>query len=429
MSISISKFDLGHFKTMNIARRMRQFSYTMIDQAVYSLAGFAMNLWLIKYLTIEDYGRFALAFTLFLMASGIHNAFILEPLSVYGSSVSRSEFGAYLGRLLILHFAVCLSLSILAIVSLLFIQTSKLTEAILAVSFLLPGILLIWLMRRVYHIIAKPEIAALGSLVYLLVLTVLLVIVTFRYTLSVPVAFRAMAAAALVASVTIVPFIPGSVRQIFASADWSNIRSLTLQHWRLGRWVALQGVFHELLASLGVLVAGAAVGVSAAGALRALSMFTMPFQQATAAIGGQLALPRLSRDYVRGDIPSIQRKVIQLTVFFGAIGVAFVLVLLAAQQPLAEFVGESSLIDSTWLIPLVGVSALIRALAGGMGVGLRATQKVAYYPLSTAVPGIIGAVMTPILVLKWDLPGAVASQVIIACVIALLNWRLYTKWI
>src|SRR5580704_4081430 len=60
-------------------------AYSLADQA-FSVGGiFLVNVMLARTQSKEEYGMFALSYSVYTFLSGLHNAAILEPYTVYGS--------------------------------------------------------------------------------------------------------------------------------------------------------------------------------------------------------------------------------------------------------------------------------------------------------------------------------------------------------
>src|SRR5712692_7796327 len=75
-------------------------AYSVADQALAVGAGFLVNVALARTQTKEEYGMFALSYSVFTFLSGVHNAAILEPYTVYGSGRYRDRFSEYLRLML-----------------------------------------------------------------------------------------------------------------------------------------------------------------------------------------------------------------------------------------------------------------------------------------------------------------------------------------
>src|SRR5690348_9270670 len=71
----------------------------LLDQGLISGANFIVGILLARNLAPHEYGAYALAFQVFLFLSVGYSAMVLEPLSVFGSSVYRDTNREYqIGR-------------------------------------------------------------------------------------------------------------------------------------------------------------------------------------------------------------------------------------------------------------------------------------------------------------------------------------------
>ncbi len=65
--------------------RVRQAGFSIADQALFVGGTFLANVMLARTQTKEEYGMFVLSYSVFTFLTGLHNASILEPYTVYGS--------------------------------------------------------------------------------------------------------------------------------------------------------------------------------------------------------------------------------------------------------------------------------------------------------------------------------------------------------
>src|SRR5579884_656708 len=75
----------------------------LLDQGLISGANFLVGILLARHLAPDRYGAYAMAFEVFLFLSVAYGALVLEPLSVFGSSVYKDSNREYLGILLRIH--------------------------------------------------------------------------------------------------------------------------------------------------------------------------------------------------------------------------------------------------------------------------------------------------------------------------------------
>src|SRR5467141_2180843 len=90
-SQSAMLFQLGAFSSA----RMRQIGFSIADQALAVGGMFLANVELARTQSKEDYGIFALTYSVFTFLAGLHNGAILETYTVYGSGRYNSRFPEY----------------------------------------------------------------------------------------------------------------------------------------------------------------------------------------------------------------------------------------------------------------------------------------------------------------------------------------------
>jgi hypothetical protein len=81
---------------------------SVLDQGLYSGANFVMNILLARWLLPSHYGVFSIAFAVYLFAYQIHNAIIIEPMSVLGLAKMHHRLPNYLRDQIKIHFVVSL---------------------------------------------------------------------------------------------------------------------------------------------------------------------------------------------------------------------------------------------------------------------------------------------------------------------------------
>jgi hypothetical protein len=94
-------------------------SLALLDQGLLSSSNFLVAILLARWLTRDQYGAYALAFSIFLLLAGFHNAFLLEPMSVFGPESYSRCLRSYIKKLFGFHFVLTLALSLLVVVGVL----------------------------------------------------------------------------------------------------------------------------------------------------------------------------------------------------------------------------------------------------------------------------------------------------------------------
>ena len=73
---------------------------TLLDQGLFSGANFLVNILLARWLAPEEYGAFAVAYSIFLLLAAFHTAVLTEPMMIFGAGKYVDKFPKYLGILL-----------------------------------------------------------------------------------------------------------------------------------------------------------------------------------------------------------------------------------------------------------------------------------------------------------------------------------------
>src|SRR3984957_14087473 len=176
----------------------------ILDQALISGSNFLVSIWLGSWLTTERYGAFALALSISLLLTFLYQALLLEPMAVFSGGAYRKSLRGYLGALLWIHLWLTgFGLIVLGTATVVAFERGAgdgLPGALLGVTLASPCILLFSLARRAYYMKLAPARAAMGALIYCIVVTGGLWIVYHRGLLSPFAAFALMAVGALFTS-------------------------------------------------------------------------------------------------------------------------------------------------------------------------------------------------------------------------------------
>ena len=273
--------------------RVKQAAFSCADQVLAVGGGFLVNVALARTQTKQEYGMFALLYSLYTFITGIHNSVILEPYTVYGSGRYRGEFSEYL-RLMrrwnaLLCFAVSATL-FLVYLSLWRWAPAWSSRALLglaaSVGILLSGLFL----RRAFYIQRQASLAAKASLVAFVTIACGLWLTLKAHLLNGFSAFALLALGWIIAAATLrTGLVLGDRRRAFLELEPNYWR----EHWRYSKWVlATAFVFQLTTQGYYWLVAGP-LSVREVGELRAIYVLVAPVEQALVAISF-IVLPALA---------------------------------------------------------------------------------------------------------------------------------------
>ena len=398
-------------------------SLAVLDQALISGSNFLIGVLLARWLAPDQYGAYALAFSIFLFLSGFHNALFLEPMSVLGPASYGDRLLSYVGKLVRLHFALAIGLSALTVAGIIllhhFTAYRAVTSALWGVCLATPFVLLFWLCRRAVYLRLAPHLAAGGASAYCLVVVGLLLVTRSLGWLGSFTAFLIQSLAALAAAGLLL----AAMRPKGDSPSGPSSLAVVRQHWRYGRWaLGTQGVYW-LSGNAYYVIVAAFLRIQDAAALRALQNFTLPFTQFLSALS-LLALPWASARYAKESLRDFQRRIRYLTLLFVGLASAYYLVLCGLGGSIMRLVYAGRYSEFAYLLALVTGPVLVLAFSQGSTIAVQAMQAPAEVFLAYSVAGTLTVVAGVALARTWGLPGALTGMLASSlgfCIV--ISWR------
>lgn len=348
-------------------------SLAILDQGLFALSNFSLNILLARWLAPADYGAFALAYSVFLLVLVVHNALLTSPMMVFGSGKYSERFAQYLGVLIRAHFALMLPSAILlagAAIVLGRIYSGAVGRAFLALAIASPFILLLWLLRRAFYVRLDPHWAATGGVLYLLVLLGSALALRAVGRLTAATGIFAMACASLVAC----GFLLLVLRP--RSATGSSItRAALVDHWRYGKWVVAGAGPGWLVDNVYFLVLPAWAGLAQAGALKALLNLAMPALQSITALA-VLLLPVLVRDRDRGGPRDVRRTTRHMLGLLFVGSACYLAILVGFRSYIFHYLyGDKYAEYGRWTFLLLGLLPLVEGVPNILVAALGALER------------------------------------------------------
>jgi O-antigen/teichoic acid export membrane protein len=386
-------------------------SLALLDQGLISGSNFLIGILLARWLVPEQYGAYALAFSVFLFAAGFHGALLLEPMSVFGPAAYSKCLPAYLGKLLGLHSALVLLLAALVGAGVVVLRYSTLGRGLAAplwgVCIATPSILFFWLCRRAAYVKLAPSLAAKGASAYCLVLISLLLAAKTLGWLSGFAAFLIQAVAATAAGALLLVFL----QPRFVSQSGPSGSEVARRHWRYGRWAMGTQFVYWLSGNAYYVIVAGFVRMDDVAALRALQNFSLPFIQCVIALS-LLVLPWASAKFAQEGRQGFERRIRQITLLFlGGASVYFAILCLFGGRIMAIlYAGRYT--HFAYLLPLVAAPVLVLAASQGSTLAMQAMQVPSEIFFAYTLAGVttLGAGIP--LTRCWGLPGAAVGILI-----------------
>lgn len=345
--------------------------WAVTDQGLFSVSNFGLNLLLARWLSAEEYGRFVIAFTAFLLISTVHTAILSEPMLVFGPGRYRERLPEYLRVVISGHWlmmsAVAGVLGVTALVALLF-RSRELAYLLAALAVATPLILFQWLARRACYTRLRPQLATAAGTVYAILIALGLYGLLERHWLTAWSALLLMGAASFVATFWLM-----IVLRVHRSGheDHELPPDVRRNHWAYGRWAVGVNALTWVPGNAYALALPLWGGVGGAGALVALFTFVTPMMQFMAALG-VLLLPSMAQARARGDVDALVQPLLR---GFLLAGLAYWLCVGLGGRWLIQAVYQgkyAELHSSLWLIGLVPISSGAITV---LGAALRAAER------------------------------------------------------
>jgi O-antigen/teichoic acid export membrane protein len=369
---------------------IRKGSLALTDQAMISGSNFAISILLARWFVAEQYGAYALAFAIFILVSQLHQALLLEPMSVYGSSAYRGKLRHYLGTLLWMHggtvAVISAILGAVALGVLLTHHSVSLAGALFGVCIASPCILLFWLVRRSFYLELQPASATQGAVLYCILVLVLLLGANAFKMLSPFTAFLIMGTAALITSAAFLMKLKPITR---LGRNDLSLRETSRQHWNYGRWALASAVAMWIPTNIYYVLLGSSAGMAHAGELRALMNLTLPVGQTATALS-LLFIPYASRARVDRGPQSLRKISMAITVLFGLGAIAYWVVVVAFRGPVLHLFYGGRYSEISAFIPIVAVSSVFQTCINGPAIGLRANEM----PICVFYAYLVSSVIT-----------------------------------
>ncbi len=390
---------------------VRKGALAVMDQALLSGSAFLISILLARWLNRDEYGAYALGFSIFLFLAGFHNAFFLEPMSIFGPESYSRCLTTYVKKLQGLHFVLAFSLSMLAGAGVAVLRFSAadraLTSAIWGVAFAIPFVLFHWLCRRAVYLQFAPGLAVASSATYCLALVFLMLVFKGLAWLSPFTGFLIQSLAAIPAALVLLAPLRSRV-DLDRGPSYVDIMR---QHWRYGRWVVGGTTVHWISGNAYYVIVGALLPMQALGAFRALRNFTSPFNQFLSALT-LLVLPWASSRFAEEGGLGLQRRTRQLTFLFGGGALVYFTTVWLFGKRVMSFLYSGRYDEFSHLLVLATAPLLLTAVSVGSEVAAQAMQApsevFAAYAASAGLTVLVGVAFT----YYWGLVGGLSGILI-----------------
>jgi O-antigen/teichoic acid export membrane protein len=391
--------------------RLMPFVYSFTDQALTVGGSFLANVAVARAQTKEEYGLFALSYSVYALLLALYHAAILEPFTIYGSGRYRERFSEYL-RLMIRSNTV-MSLLLTAFLLLICLLLSRIAPQLMSRAFwglaLTAAVLLSsHLLRRGFYLQHESALATKTSFVFFITVACGLWLGAKSGWLNSLTVFLILAVGWIAAGGVFGKKLAfGKPERSFLQIEPHYWR----EHWNYSKWVLATAIVFQFTTQVYYWLLAGFLSAKDAGELRAMHLLVAPMDQVFVALSF-LALPALSARYATKDIGKflfLWKRYVLVTL--GVTGV-FALTVRIIGRPMMHVIYAGKY---DGLAPYLFVLALLPVLMGvaaTMNNAVIATEK----PKLTFYAYLCGGATTFLagipLVMHFGLWGAVSGMLL-----------------
>ena len=228
--------DAKNKKRQFLAGRPTSYYLAALDQGLFATSNLAINLLLARWLEPEQYGAFAVGFSILTCLFTGYSAVLLEPLLVFGAERYSGRFREYFAIVICSHAAIMAgAMALLAFAAMASWWGGSLVMAkvLLGLAISAPFIILSWLARTACYARSELRLAVAAGALHLFVAMAVLDVLYCKDRLSPGLAFVAMGLAGLAGG----GWLTAKLRPRWRSPHCGlNLRSVLEEHWTFGAW-------------------------------------------------------------------------------------------------------------------------------------------------------------------------------------------------
>ncbi|HEV3205690.1 MAG TPA: hypothetical protein VGZ28_01955 [Terriglobales bacterium] len=394
--------------------RIHQAFFSISDQALSVGGMFLVNVALARARSKEEYGMFALSYSVFTFLSGLHNAAILETYTVYGSGRYHQRFREY-ARLVWRSnawLALALTAALLLVWGVLSWSAPGLASRSLLGMALASGVLLTAsFVRQTFYVRRKPELAARLSAVFFVTVAALLWVAVRVGVLSGFSAFLAAAFGWLVAAGSMPHELPKAVRENFLEVHpdyWP-------EHWKYARWVLATALVCQLTGQGYYWLVAGFLSLKEVAELRAMYILVGPVDQLFMALSF-LVLPMMAFRYASGQMSRLLSLWRTYLLVCLVVTSSFAVLVRIFGGSAIHLIYRGKFDDVSALLSTLALLPLVLGVGNTMNSALKSIEKpnmVLYGYLASGVATFLGGIP---LVIHFGLRGAVYGMLLSAAV-------------
>jgi O-antigen/teichoic acid export membrane protein len=390
-------------------RRLVGGAVAISDQGLAAGTHLSIHVLSARWMSVSDYGVFALTFTLFQVLYIVQNALVVEPMLFFGGKRFQNNWEGYYA--LLRRYQV-LVLSVLAVVGVL--VPFVVGESVLlklryspALGVALGGMLFLPLIRRKSYVEERPwRAVAYGSTYMFVAVGGLALLRNSDGSLGHSAPWVALGAAALIVAVV------HTLAEPCSAPEPGFARKVRSAHLNYGGWLLIAGLLGFFASGLSPWVLGWRSGLVSVASYRAGLNLLLPALQGLSAVL-LFALPRFAlRESKRARVmlsgPALRLFSLLAGVFF----IFWVVTWISGPQIAALVYGDGGLVLSKRGWMLIGATPLAYLPLAFLGMLFKSRGDSQGFTVGSVVAGLVGGLVIFPSVATWGVEGAFLAAIL-----------------
>ncbi|MCM8808256.1 MAG: hypothetical protein NC926_10030 [Candidatus Omnitrophica bacterium] len=382
-------------------------AYTILDEAFFLGTNIFLHFLMARWLSKEEYGAFAVAYSVLILSQSIYSGIFYEPLTIFGSGRYRTNFFKYLSYILYGHLwmSIIFIIAISLIIFFLF-SNSILRESLIGLIIVIPGVLLLNIIRRVFYIELKPQKAVLYSSAYFFLVLSIILILKYQEILTVFSSLSVMGGSALMLGLIFVKTFKIEKQNIVNNIKSEvSFKKVVKEHFGYARWAVGAYILNWISSNIYFVVLPIFTSLRETAAYRALFNFIAPIQHLIGALN-LLFLPVISKKFYNKEIRSFKRSVNKYTIFIAITTLTYWIFLGSLGEKLINILYAGKYSEFSSYLWSFGFLSFLSTISFPRSCALRAAEKpdkifIAYFITA------ISTILSIILISFYRLKGAI----------------------
>jgi O-antigen/teichoic acid export membrane protein len=388
-----------------ISARFGGYPYSLADQIFSVGTIFIANIILARTATTSEYGAFAIIYTVYTLITAMHNAYLMEPFTLFASGLYRKDFTEYLQYAIRINYMICMALSFLTFGTFIFLFTMDDDEyytVVFGLAIALTSSLTAIFSRRVFYIDKNTRLAAKMSFYFFSIVIFGLMVLVNTKLLSGFSIFILIGLGWLIAmSIFYKKYSIGFKNNNFISYHPNYWK----KHWTYSRWVIATALIFQLSSQGYLWIVGGILSLNEVASLRALLNITQPINILFGAIS-MVSIIRLSKVFQDKDYYKFEAILIKVLTCLLILSIIFYILVLMFDEKIIKFLYSGKYLNSLEFLKIVGVAPVVFGVGALLNDALKAMEEPKWTFYSYLASGSVTLAIGIPLIYKLGLEGA-----------------------